>query len=574
MGQEAVRAFASYVGCAIGAAAKARGDAERFERLTAAIPGVIYQRRVTASGNIRYTYISEGARELFGHSPEEIISNPECLFGTFGPEYRARFRERLLAASHALSIWDVGATIITPDGKKKYTHAMARPSREADGSVLWTGLILDETRMREALLDSLSQGFVLYDPEDRLVVRNRHFIELFPALGETAVPGASYQDIVRAELGAGAGGSEPLHSEFVRRIAIHTEKRGSYEHQVNADTWVLVTEHATNEGGTVVLYTDVSELKRRDNQIRYLAFHDPMTELANRTLFNQRLEEALVEARARGTRVAVLCVDLEKFKEVNDRCGDQAGDEILKRFAERLRTCCGPRDTLARLGGDEFGFIITELEQSEIATTLAWKILETVAQPIHDNGQDITLSLSVGIDLSGPNANEPTTLLKNADLAMYRAKADGCGTFRFFEADMDARARERRTMELELRQAIERNEIELHYQPQINAHTDEILGFEALLRWHHPTRGLLCAEHFVPLAEETGLIIPIGEWVFRRACLDTRLGRKTFMSRSMSRRYSSAITISPSLSPMCSKSASCPAIGWKSRSLNRCCRAK
>ena len=154
-----------------------------------AIPGVVYQRVVTPDGQIRYTYISEGARDLFGVSPQEILSDPEALFKTHSPDYKAKFRERLLAASKALTMWDVEATLVTPDGRKKYTHAIARPTRQPDGSVLWTGVILDETRTREAILDSLSQGFLLYDAQDRLIMRNSHYLKLYPSLHDVGRSG-------------------------------------------------------------------------------------------------------------------------------------------------------------------------------------------------------------------------------------------------------------------------------------------------------------------------------------------------------------------------------------------------
>ena len=255
------------------------------------LPGVvIYQRLVTTDGQIRYTYISEGARDLFGVSAEEILTDPQALFGCHSDKYKAKFRERLLAASKSLTVWDVEASIISRDGHKKYTHAIALPERNSDGSVLWTGIILDDTRTREAVLESLSQGFLLYDSEDRLIMRNSHFLDLYPTLRDVAVPGAKYEDIVCAKLSIDSQRSIELVEEtpeFRQRIELHGESHSMTERPLGDDRWVLVNEHRTSDGGTVVLYTDISELKRREKEIQHLAYHDTLTGLPNRALFHE-----------------------------------------------------------------------------------------------------------------------------------------------------------------------------------------------------------------------------------------------------------------------------------------------
>jgi nitrogen-specific signal transduction histidine kinase len=234
------------------------------------LPGVVlYQRVVTPEGHIRYSYISEGARDLFGVSPEEIVSDPNALFSCHSAEYSAMFRERLLAASRSLSAWDVEASIISRDGRKKYTHAIARPERKPDGSVLWTGIIFDETRTRTAVIESLSQAFLLYDFEDRLILRNSHYLQLHPSLMGVAVPGAKYNDVVRSELACSL--NVPIEAvdqtlEYRNCIERHRQPHSVFECQLNHDCWILVNEHRTDDGGTVVLYTDISELKRSEKE--------------------------------------------------------------------------------------------------------------------------------------------------------------------------------------------------------------------------------------------------------------------------------------------------------------------
>ena len=323
---------------------------DEFLATIASLPGVVlYQRVVTPDERIYYSYISEGARDIFGVSAEEILSNPDALFSTHGSDYRAKFRERLLSASKSLTMWDVEASLVTHDGRKKYTHAIARPKRKADGSVVWTGIILDETRTREAVVENLSQGFVLYDDADRLILRNSHYLKLYPSLSEIAVPGALYRDIVRAEVANIENAPDPQE-----RIERHRGPRSVFELQLADKQWVMVNENRTGEGNTIVLYTDISEIKQREGEISYLAHHDSLTGLANRTTFLAKIEEAGARHRRWGEKFTVFMMDLDRFKNVNDTLGHPAGDVMLKETARRLKSVLSETDVLARLGGDEF----------------------------------------------------------------------------------------------------------------------------------------------------------------------------------------------------------------------------
>ncbi len=272
-------------------------------------------------------------------------------------------------------------------------------------------------------------------------------------------------------------------------------------------------------GGWVATHEDITERRRAEARIVYLAGHDQLTDLPNRVLLREKLEAVLAKA-AQGGSFAVHCLDLDRFKAVNDTLGHSMGDELLKQVAERLRNAVREDNVVARLGGDEFAVVQCELDRPEAASALANRIIEVIGEPYYIDGQRIVIGTSVGVALAPGDGLDPDQLLKNADLALYRAKEDGRGTVRFFERGMDARLQARRLFETELRAALGNGELEVYYQPVFNLAANEISGFEALLRWNHPVRGMVSPVEFIPVAEDTGLIIPIGEWVLRQACAE------------------------------------------------------
>jgi diguanylate cyclase (GGDEF)-like protein len=353
----------------------------------------------------------------------------------------------------------------------------------------------------QAALAHMTQGLCLFGQDGRLLVANRRFSEMFttPTAGQTC-------DEVLAAAGLG------MLADASRNGAVET-----ISCELPDGRGIAVSHSPVEGGGWVATYEDVSERRAAERRLADMARHDQLTGLPNRLLFAEHMRALLEDDDALEQGIALLCIDLDRFKTVNDTLGHPAGDALLRVVGQRLRGCTRATDLIVRLGGDEFA--IVQQGQPEAATSLAQRVVTTLAVPFEIDGHRVAIGASVGIAVTGNDLATPDLLLKSADLALYRAKAEGRGVWRFFEADMDLRMQARRQMEFDLREAVALNQFELYYQPLMRG-TEGISGFEALIRWHHPLRGLVNPADFIPLAEEVGLIPAIGRWVLHRACAE------------------------------------------------------
>ncbi|MCE1237792.1 MAG: EAL domain-containing protein [Hyphomicrobiales bacterium] len=366
----------------------------------------------------------------------------------------------------------------------------------------------------QAAIATMPQGFFLVDAEERLVVWNDSFLEMYAFRpGEVAV-GMPIEIVLERRRAIGACEAQPQEPLF--RLAV-AEGRPHQRIETYVDGRIMViTASPTADGGAAITHEDVTARKRTEAELEQLARYDAVTGLANRAHFHERLVEALA-ADAAHRRVALFYVDLDHFKTINEALGHSTGDRLLAVVAERIVEAVGGWETVGRLGGDEFAVLKTLGDRPAEAAELARRLHDAISRPYELDGARVVVGASIGVAMAPDDAADPDALLAHADMALFRAKSEGRGVTRFFERSMDADLQRRRTLELDLGEALERGEFELHYQPVVGAASGRIEAFEALLRWRHPTRGLVSPADFIPLAEETGLIGEIGAWVLREA---------------------------------------------------------
>lgn len=409
-----------------------------------------------------------------------------------------------------------------PRNVAKLGHAIDALQTESDESKHKKELE-ELNRWFNIALNNMARGLSMFDAQQRLVVCNKTYREIYALPKRLARPGTTLAQLVRhhvkQETGRDGADERRKQRAWIERHVAELARGNTFTHtqHLKSGRVILVTNQPLADGGWVDIQEDITERRKAEEKISWLARHDPLTEIANRLHFREALENALQSAKP-GHGFALHWIDLDRFKEVNDTLGHPVGDALLKSVAKRLVAVVREGDVVARLGGDEFAVLQAGGGEPGHAEKLAQRILRALTEAHCALGQKVSCGASIGIALAPVHGSNAEDLLKCADLALYSAKSAGRGVIAFYEPGRQQVDATRRQLEGDMRAAVDEKQLELYYQPIVDFKKQAVAGFEALMRWHHPTFGTIAPEDFIPLAEETGAIVEMGAWALRRAC--------------------------------------------------------
>lgn len=514
-------------------------DAEEEQQLLINIARSSGDAVIGQSLDTRITFWNPAAEQLFGYRAEEVLGRTIAVVTP--PALKHTLCELYQRVAQGEEIHQLPGRALHKSGELIDIALTMAPIRDRQGQIRgFVTACRDQRAHRQAertlrlwgqALAASADGVIIVDarpPRRRIVFVNEALARLTGYRPQQLI-GRTDRILLSREL------DQPGLLELEQAMAEGRDAKVTLHtyHRDGTPLWIEVSvAPVRNSRGQpthyVEIVSDVSERIRYQEELAHQANHDSLTGLPNRSLLRDRLHQALASAHRSGSRVALLFMDLDAFKYVNDSLGHDAGDQLLQMVSRKLVNCVREEDTVARLGGDEFVMILEDLDQPSDAGAVANKIMATLSQPFTLSGREIYIGCSIGIAVYPNDGEDETELLKKADAAMYRAKGAGKNTFRFYQPELDRHASERLSLESALRGAIRREEFVLHFQPQWDARDGTVVGVEALLRWQHPQRGLLGPDVFMPLAEETGLVVPIGRWILSAACAQMSIWREHF----------------------------------------------
>jgi diguanylate cyclase (GGDEF)-like protein/PAS domain S-box-containing protein len=503
----------------------------QLSRFMSSAPGYFYTMVQGPDDHIAMPFASSGIQEIFGLQPGDVENDVSALFALVDPGDHARNLVTMAESVRTLSPFQAEFRVFHPEKGELWVEARSLPRREPDGSVCWHGFTqeITERKRLEVLLRKREQEFraLVENSPDMIARYDRDCGRIYtnPALVTILGGEAHNQGLTPAALLGGETGVE--YEERIRAVLMQGKEQ-CFELRWQAEgldqcTHVRMSPEFDADGQVehvLAIGRDITDIDQYRKKIHRQAFFDALTGLPNRTLLFDRIRQTIADAAYHGHQFGLMMLDLDNFKQINDTMGHGSGDSLLSTVAQRLLACVRSYDTVARLGGDEFSVLLPKLRRGDDLATIAGKILRELADPFVIDGQELSVTCSIGIAFYPGDSGEIDALYKYADSAMYHAKKMGRNNFQFYQPEFTARSQDRLEIETALRKAQRQGELELHYQPQIALQTGRVVSAEALLRWHRPGHGLVAPDRFIPIAEASGLIVGIGEWVLSTACRD------------------------------------------------------